>query len=216
MAERTYTMDLAQISLAEFQAMLASAELLPGRRILLDGLEAFMARVQQNGIHHLAALQKALKDKKRYPELAAVWGVRVEYLTVLNREINSYVSRPLPLNELGVFDAAELARLESAGLKTTKDLYECGAPDQLHLPAESLSEALELCDLLRITGVGPAYARALRGIGIRSAADYRGMPSEEILARYQQTRARHGLPNLGLKDVEYCKRFCRKLSDRIA
>jgi hypothetical protein len=211
MAERTYTIDLAQISLAEFQAMLTSADLLPGRRILLDGLEAFIARLQQNGIGHLAALQKTLKDKKRYPQLAEAWGVGVDYLTVLNREINSYVSRPLSLAELDVFDAAELARLELAGLKTTKDLYECGAPDQLHLPAETLSAALELCDLLRITGVGPAYARALRGSGIRSAADYRDMPSEEILARYQQTRVLHGLPNLGLKDVEYCKRFCKKL-----
>jgi hypothetical protein len=214
-----YSIDLAQISLDDFQALLTRVDLLPGRRILLNDLAAFIARVQQNGIHHLAALQKALKDKKRYPELAAAWGIGVDYLTVLNREINSYVSKPLPLADLDVFDAAELALLAHEGLKTSKDLYErCATQsecqtlaERLALPAEKLAAALELSDLLRITGVGPAYARVLHDIGIRSVADYRDTPSPEILARYQQARARHNLPSIGIKDVAYCKRFCQKL-----
>jgi hypothetical protein len=214
----SYTINLAQISLDEFEEILTTTALLPGRRILLSGLPEIVDCIQQSGITHLAALQRALKDKKRYPQLAADWAVSVEYLTVLNREINSYVSKPLPLADLGLFDTDELTALAAAGLKTTRDLYELGAApagrplaDRLALPAAKLTAALELCDLLRITGVGPAYARVLRDIGIHSVADYRVTPSPEILARYQQARTRYNLPNIGIKDVEYCKRFSQRL-----
>jgi hypothetical protein len=215
-----YSIDLAQISLDDFQVLLTSVDLLPGRRILLNDLAAFIARVQQNGITHLAALQRALKDKKRYPQLAADWAVSTEYLTVLNREINSYVSKPLPLADLDVFDAAELALLAHEGLKTSKDLYEHGAArsarqalaERLMLPAEKLAAALEMADLLRINGVGPVFAGRLRTLGICNAAAYRQTASQEILARYQ---AVFDQSHLGIKDIEYCKRFAEKLTAEI-
>jgi hypothetical protein len=215
-----YSIDLAQISLDDFQALLTSVDLLPGRRLLLNDLAAFIARVQQNGIRHLAALQKALKDKKHYPELAAAWGVGVDYLTVLNREINSYVSKPLPLADLEVFDAVELEALAREGLKTSKDLYErCAArsarqalAERITLPAEKLAAALEMADLLRINGVGPVFAGRLRTLGICSTTDYRQTASQEILARYQ---AAFDQSHLGIKDIEYCKRFAEKLSSEI-
>jgi hypothetical protein len=216
----SYSIDLAQISLDDFQAMLTSVDLLPGRRILLDGLDAFIARVQQDGISHLASLQKALKDKKRYPQLVAAWGVSADYLTVLNREINSYVSKPLPLAELGVFLPAELQTLTSAGLKTSKDLYErCAGravrqslAEGLALPAKKLNAALEMVDLLRINGVGPVFAGRLREINICCAAAYKQTASQEILARYQTA---FGQSHLGIKDIEYCKRFADKLAAEI-
>ena len=140
---------------------------------------------------------------------------------VLNREVNSYLSKPVPLSELGVFSALELEKLANAALKTTKDLYEQAASParrresaaRLVLPPEKISHALQLSDLLRINGVGPAYAASLWQIGLHSAADYLGCPSAEILARYQQ--ASLARVKLGLKDIEYCKRFCRKLDSDI-
>ena len=48
---------------------------------------------------------------------------------------------------------------------------------------------------------------------LHSAAGYLGCPSAEILARYRQ--ANLARVKLGLKDIEYCKRFCRKLDSDI-
>jgi hypothetical protein len=213
-----YSIALEQISLDEFAALLTTIDLLPGRRILLNDLPAVIERLKEEGVRHLAALQKTLKNKARYPDLARTWSVSVDYITVLNREINSYVSKPVPLSALDVFSNDEIERLAQEGLKTTKDLYgQClmkparrALSTRLSLPEERIASALELADLLRITGVGPVYAKILREIGIRSVLDYRDMPSQDILERYQ--RANPGTwARLSIKDVEYCKRFCEKL-----
>lgn len=213
-----YAIELEKITLDEFQEMLTSINLLPGRRILLDGLSGVIEQLQQKGIRHLEALRKLLQDKKRYPELAASLPVSTDYLTVLNREVNSYLSKPVSLSLLNVFSEMELEKLAGAAIKNTKDLYEQALTPahrqeivtRLALPLEKVIRALQLSDLLRINGVGPAFAAILLQINIYNAADYLRCPSAEILARCQQAGVK-----LGLKDVEYCKRFCRKLDTDI-
>ncbi len=216
-----YSIDLAQISLDDFEAIIASADLLPGRRILADDLSGVMARLKQKGISHLGMLQKLLRNKRDYPALAAELSISVDYLTVLNREINSYVSKPVPLASLNLFSEAELARLDQEGLKSSKDLYERGLTRAarkalaacLHLEQSQIETAIELADLLRINGVGPVYAKILREMGINSAASYAETESETILENYRKINAEKGYSKarLSLSDVEYCKRFCRKL-----
>jgi hypothetical protein len=166
-------------------------------------------------------LRKLLKNKKHYPDLAKTLLVSMDYLTVLNREVNSYLSKPISLTKLDVFSSAELERLANSAIKTTQDLYEQAATPayrqeiatRLALPPEKIMHALQLSDLLRINGVGPAYAAILWQIGLHSAADYLCYPSAEILARYQQASLARA--KLGLKDIDYCKRFCRKLDSEI-
>ncbi len=213
-----YSINLAKITLDEFQQILTSIDLLPGRRVLLENLPETIAALKEKGISQLEALRKQLANKQKYPELAASLAVSPEYLTILNREVNSYLSKPVALSELGIFSGPELETLASAALKTTRDLYEQAATPtlrhgiaaQLALAPEKFLHALQLSDLLRINGVGPAYAALLWQIGVQSAADYLRLPSAEILARCLQAGAK-----LGLKDVDYCKRFCRKLDSDI-
>lgn len=216
-----YSIDLERISLDEFAELVQTADLLPGRRILLDGFPGVIAGLKRRGIGHLAALHRLLKDKKGHPALADELSVSTDYLVVLRREVNSYVSKPVPLAKLGVFSEAELNRLAEAGLKSTRDLYERALTpsarralaDRLGLPVEQVAEALELSDLLRVNGVGPVYARILCEIGIRSPADYLATPSGDLLSRYERLNEEKGITRakLSVKDVEYCKRFCRKL-----
>ena len=123
-----YSIDLENIALDEFKEILAFSDLLPGRRILLENLPEIIGSLKQSQILHLEALRKLLQNKKHYPELAKTLPVSVDYLTVLNREVNSYLSKPVPLFELGVFSAVELEKLvANAALKTTKGLYEQAA-----------------------------------------------------------------------------------------
>jgi hypothetical protein len=220
-----YSTNLERISLDEFEEILLSIELLPSRKILLNGLSTLIEGFKQKGIDHLAALQKLLKNKKSYPELADELAVREEYLTVLNREINSYVSRPVPLSKLEIFTNGELERLEEAGLKSTRDLYERGLTradrsmlsEKLSIPQEKIVEALELSGLLRITGVGLVYARILKEMGIKDVASLLEIDSQEAIDAYTRINAEknYSKVNLGIKDIEYVKRFCRKLDSDI-
>jgi hypothetical protein len=220
-----YSIDLTRFPLDEFEQMLREIDLLPSRRILLEGLSGVMERLQGMGIDDLAALRTLLRNKKRYPELADELSTSVEYLTVLNREVNAYAAKPVALDKLDIFSAEELERLAAVGVKSTKHLYDAcltradraALVDQAGVPMTQLVAGLELADLLRINGVGPVYARVLRGMAITSPAAYLHTDSQEILARYQQVSADADTPqaSLGLKDVEYCKRFCARLDDEV-
>lgn len=220
-----YSIDLARISLDEFEQITREIDLLPGRRILLEDLSGVMERLQGMGIGDLAALRTLLRDKKRYGELAAELSTSVDYLTVLNREANAYVAKPVALEKLEALSAKELAQLAAAGVKSSKALYDAcltradraALADRSGVPADRLTAVLQIVDLLRINGVGPVYARVLCEMGITSAAAYQQTDSAEILARYQQISAAGDYPqtSLGLKDVAYCKRFCTWLDDEV-
>ena len=147
--------------------------LLPGRWILLNHLAEVIERLKQKGIFHLEALRKLLQNKKQYPELAETLSVSVDYLVVLNREINGYVSKPVPLSELDVFSDTELEKLQKAGIKSTKDFYEqCLSKTarqelsaRLSLPAEQIILALELSDLLRMKRGRPGLCQDIERDG---------------------------------------------------
>jgi hypothetical protein len=220
-----YSTNLERISLDEFQEILSSIELLPGRRILLNGLANLVENLKQREICHLGALQKLLKDKKRYPKLADELSVTPDYLTVLNREINSYIAKPIPLSKLEIFSEQELTRLAEAGLKTTLGLYERASTaserfalaERLSIHPEQIITALEMSDLLRITGVGPVYARILHEMGIENVSMLLEIDSMEAVKGYKRINAEkhYSKVNLGIKDIEYVKRFCQKLDSDI-
>lgn len=220
-----YSIDLTKFTLKEFGEVLLSIELLPGRRILLDNLDQTLSKLIDINIVTLSDLQRILKKKGDYASLSKKIFVSEEYLVVLNREINSYESKPLTLDKIEVLTGEEIQSLIDIGIKTTKDLYEkCskGADRKTILTKTKIDEkklltALEITDLLRVNGIGPVYALILNEIGIKSITDYLNMKSEEILSKYQNINERksYSKAKLGIKDIEYCKRFCKKLDKDI-
>jgi hypothetical protein len=211
-----YSIDLTQIPLARFAETLTTVELLPSRKALADHISAVVARLEQREIADLGMLRRLLADKQRYPTLAPELGVDVEYLTLLNREVNAYRSKPVALAKLDVFSEAELDRLAAISISSTKNLYErCGNRSdrddvihQLGLRDDRVVEALELSNLVRINGVGPAFAHFLRDLGVRGPDALLATDTEEIVLRYQRAVAdQPGQPKLRVEDIEYCKRF---------
>ena len=85
------------------------------------------------------------------------------------------------------------------------------------IPLWKIQKALILCDLLRINGVGPQYANILYQMGIKGVSDYLITPAEVILEKYQEVNATEQLSKakLGIKDVDYCKRFCMNLDKEV-
>jgi hypothetical protein len=220
-----YSIDMKIITLDEFAEILKSIDLLPGRRILLDHLDRVIPLLKERGINSLSDLQTFLKKKGDYARMAAELGVDENYLLVLNREVNSYESKPVEINKLDVFSKTEKDQLGKLGIKTTKDMYQrlLKRADRVaftklaDVDEKKVAEALILSDLLRINGVGPVYAKILIRMGIKGVENYLTTPSEIILEKYQKINAVEALSKakLGLKDVEYCKRFCSKLDKEI-
>ena len=72
-------------------------------------------------------------------------------------------------------------------------------------------------DLIRINGVGPVFAGLLQEMGIHSAHDLLAKPAQKTLENYQHLNKSQDrtLPNLGLKDIEYCQRFAGFLDQDI-
>ncbi len=189
-----YTIDLKQITLVEFAEILTTIDLLPGRRVLLNNLTGVIAKLKQKRITSLAALQRELKYKKQFPQLATELGDNIDYIIILNREVNGYVSKTISLANLDVYSIVELKQLKEAGIKTSRDLYDqCltkemrrKASQQSGLAEPRIIAGLKLVELVRINGIGPVYAKILIEMGIKSAADYLNTSSQELLANYEK------------------------------
>jgi hypothetical protein len=220
-----YSTDLTSISLDTFEETILTVDLLPSRKLLAEGVSDLVSELRLFGIDTLEDLRRLLRDKGRYADLVVDLGVDEQYLTVLNREVNSYVSTPVALSRLNVFTESELERLRLAGIRSTKALYEqCTLPldreaivVEHDLDEERLAVALALSNLVRINGVGPAFAHFLRGLGIRNPHDFNATDPLEILGRYRQSAGEKPDPgpDLRLEDVEYCRRFSLRLSNDI-
>ena len=220
-----YSTDLTSISLDAFEQTILTIDLLPSRKMLAEGISDVVPELEVMGINTLEDLRGLLRNKGRYSELAAGLSVDEQYLTVLNREVNSYVSKPVPLAQIDVFTEPELERLRLGGIRSTKALYErCALPSDRQavavehdLDGERLARALELSDLVRINGVGPAFAHFLRSLGVRSPRDFNSTDPLEILERYRHSVGEGSTsgPELRLEDLAYCRRFSSGLSDDI-
>ena len=197
-----YTLDLSRISLAEYQPLLARQNLLPGRRILLDGLNRNFEALSAQRVDTLLQLKQRLSTPQKLAALAAATGIPEEYLIILKREIGSLEQKPVLLSAFPGLGAALLASLRERGIVTSKDGFDRG---------EANSELYCLCDLARINGVGAVAARAFYEAGYRSVAQVAAASAVEMLARVSAANAEHGYykANLGEKDMQFCIDFAR-------
>jgi hypothetical protein len=189
--------------------------------VLADHIAAIVPGLAALGVDDLAGLRKLLAGKARYPEVAGKLGVDVDYLKLLNREVNSYLSKPVPLAKLESLPGKDLAALQAVGIDSTRDLYErCASkPDRLAIVSETgvalnrLERALGLANLIRINGVGPAFAEYLLDAGVRGPADFLDRDLQQMVDDYA-ARVSEG-PKLRLEDLEFVQRYCRGLSEDI-
>ena len=220
-----YSVDLSKITVKDFVKLLKSIDLLPGRRILLSGLDDITLLFEKDGIKKLSEIQKLLKNKATYEEVAKKYKTTKEYLTVLNREVNSYINKPIKLDEIPIISKQIVVKLNKNGISTTKDLYDAYISienrkkiiEQIDITKKEFEEIIGIVDLLRVNGIGPVYAIVLNKIGIKSVKMYLETDSNVILEKFQKENKgnKYTKTDLGIKDVEYCKRFCKYLDQEI-
>ena len=103
-----YSLDLAGSSLDRFEEIVTTVELLPSRR-----------------------MRKMPANNKRYDQLAQQLGIGKDHLALVNREVNSYRTKPLPLGKLGLPADSELAALagDLRGSRHRQSAFRYGAAD---------------------------------------------------------------------------------------
>jgi hypothetical protein len=84
---------------------------------------------------------------------------------------------------------------------------------RLKISNEKLLELVQLCDLVRITGVGPVFARIIFDSGICSVKKFMSIDSADLLDILSKTNTDKGLTKVkfGKKDIEYCKELGKYL-----
>ncbi len=216
-----YSIDLSRITLEEFEEAMRRTQLLPSQRIILNNLSGNMQILKDKGCSSLQDLQNLLKRKNDYIAIAEDTGISQDYLVILNRMVNSYVVKVLPLEKLEIFTNEELNLIAGEKIGNTKQYYEAftdvrqreSFSAKSNISLEKLRYALHIIDLVRINGVGIEYAKILYDIGVKSVSDYNNTPSAEILelVKAYNKRKEYTKATLGISDVDYCRRFCEKL-----
>jgi hypothetical protein len=216
-----YTTNLTKISIEEFEKTLQNIHLLPSQKVILNNLALNMQRLKNKGLTNLQDLQCFLKKKTDYPAIAADTGIAEDYLVILNRMVNSYIVKILPLEKLEIFTGTELGILSNEKIKDTKQYYEAfttaekkgSLATKVNIPIGKIEYALYITDLIRINGVGVEYAKMLYEIGIKSILDYNRTASEKILADITELNKKNAYTKatLGISDIDYCRSFCENL-----
>lgn len=200
-----YGLDLTRISLSEYRELLKQQNLLPGRRMLHDGVDEKFERMAKCGVRTVAELKKRLSSPEKRTAFADETGIADEYLILLKREIGSMEQKPVPLSSFPGVDTKLLTELNGRGIKTSKDYLEQGGTTDGELRA--------LCELVRINGVGGIAARMFYEAGFASVTDVADADATAMLAAVTQineTKHYYGA-KLGKKDMQFCIDFANLL-----
>lgn len=215
----TFSIDLKNISLGEFQKMIETAVLLPGRKILKEDLAARFEILAGAGVENLADLLNKSNTDKKMAALAGKTGLPEEYLIILKREAGSFLSKPVNLNEYPGVKPALIDKLLQKGIKNSRQLFEkagnkaerTAISAQLSVSESELLNLLELADLTRINGVGPVFAVMLQLAGLLSVKDMQNADTEVLFAQLMKinTQGNYTKAVFTEKDLQSCVRFAR-------
>ena len=212
-----YHIDPADYTLDYLEQNLLSRELIPSRQPLKDGLNEKMEILKELGIDTLDELLIYLKSKKKLETLAVLSGLSIEYLTLLRREVNSYLPNPVPLSKFPGVSSRDISKLAQHGIKNSRHLFEKaglvggrkGLSGSTGISEESLQELVGLSDLVRAYGVGPVFARILYDTGIHSIEELKSHSAEEIIRLYEDKFQQKA--DFSLRDMNFSLDIARAL-----
>lgn len=212
-----YQIDLAKYGLQKFKCSLESRELIPSRVSLKDELDERFAILEAYGIMNLKELINLLKTKQRIELFSAETGLTVAYLTLLNREAKSYLSKPTRLDKFPGLPATYVDRLDAVGIKNSRHLFN-EAKDKhdrerlsqtTDIPLDALTEFVCLSDLSRIYGVGPVFARMIYDVGITSVQEFVACSAEDFIRIYEETEQKKA--DFGVNEIQFSLELAKEL-----
>ena len=214
-----YQIDSEKYSLQKFKKSLQSRELIPSRISLKDDLDTRFRILENCGIANLKELIERLKTKPKLEQFSQETSLSVHYLTLLKREANSYLSKPIRLDKFPGVQTEYLDRLAVEGLRNTRQLF-LAAQNQSDrerlsketgIPTAALNELVGLSDLSRIYGVGPVFARMIYDVGIRSVKEFVENTAEDFIQIYEaQTQKK---ADFGVGEIQFSLELAKELDE---
>lgn len=209
-----YSLDTKNFTIDSFLILLKNKTLLPGRKLLKENIESNFLTLKKKGICSLFDLLETLKSKPKIERFATDSGLSVDYLILLRREANSYISTPIKLSDISYFDKAIINTLKTIGIVDSKQLLESTAikSERLNISKKHgidfdiLTELVQICDLLRITGVGPVFAKIIFDSNIKSVNEFLSLDIDILYQQLSNTNDENKLTKAKFtrKDIEYC------------
>ena len=212
-----YQIDLKKYSLQKYKKSLQSRDMIPSRKSLKDELDARFRILKERGIKNLKELIDALKTKQKIEQFSKETGLSIQYLTLLNREARSYLSKPIRLDKFSGIQTKYLDRLDDVGIRNTRQLF-VEAQDkrkreqlakEIEIPLDLLNELVGLSDLSRAYGVGPVFARMIFDMGIRSIREFVECTAEDFIRIYEEQTQKKA--DFGVGEIQFSLELARDL-----
>ena len=220
-----YHLDAETVSLAALQKRIEETDLVPSRASLLDGIDAKIKVLEQQGLTTLAGLREGLKTARRLEALSKATGIDMQYLTLLRREIEGYFPTPPALKTFDWLPEKEIVKLEKKGLLHAAVLYEAAdcsesrtaLAESTGVDAAVLEELVRLVDLTRVQWVSPLTARMLVEAGCDSASNLAAANAEELCEALVRVNAgdRFFKGKIGLRDIKRLVRAAGYVAGRV-
>jgi len=212
-----YQIELEKYSIKKFMNSLQSRDMIPSRIGLKEELNERFGILEKNDIRNLKELIDALKTKQKIERFSQDTGLSIQYLTLLNREAKSYLSKPIRLDKFPGAQPEYLERLEKIGIRNTKQLFLESQNNEKReklyretgLPVEVLNELIGLSDLSRIYGVGPVFARMIYDVGIKSVKEFVENTAEDFIRIYEEQSQKKA--DFGVGEIQFSLELAREL-----
>lgn len=193
--EVSYYIDLNTISLAKFKKKLKNMWLLKSQKILGENIEKNISILANLGIKNLEQLRLRLKSKLDVAKFSEESGLSIEYLTLLRREVNSYLPKPLNFKDIPDIDDSIIEKLLNLGIKNSKQLFPFILNKNLRnefsqksgLSSDETNELTAFTDLARLKWVGPKFSKLLIEAGFNSVEKVKNTDINIFLEKLQST-----------------------------
>ncbi len=184
----SYHIDLHKISIENYKKMLISRNLLATRRVLKNGIDENFKRLSECGFSNIGDLYEGMDAGGGIEELSVRSDIDSGYLKILKKEIEGVLPKPVLISDFPYVSMDTVRDLARGGVRTSKDFYGLsgGCKNKSLICAnagitdQEAEELCGLCDLIRISGVGPVIARILYEAGFKSIYSIAGAEAGEI------------------------------------
>ena len=223
--ENNYYINLNNYSLSDYAKELEHTELLPSRKIIQENTKERFSRLNKEGIKNLNDVITVLKSKDQVKAFAKKTSLPEEFLIILVREIKSFKPKPVKLNDLPAISKTTIKKLETIGIKNTKELFKFVTTEKSRqelssktgINSKEIIELTKLTDVSRIKWVGANFARVLVDSSYDTVkkvarADYKKL-LEEINKINVDKKYYKG--KLGLNDMKLCVLAAKSVPDAI-
>ncbi len=209
-----YDIDLSKISLMAYKEILKTQYLLPSRRVLLQNVDYYFDSLAKHGINNLQSLKEIFSSKKRFNQLIISTGLKEDLMIILKREIGSLAPSVVKISDFLYLDEGVLTALKTFDILNSRDYYSLFLENRLNsdffskirLDETRAIELFELCDLVRINGVGAIAAKSFLDAGYHSVYDVANTTASKMLERVSRVNDiyHYYKTKLGIKDMQFC------------